>query len=358
MHLDDFRFENFRNIAWIAAGVVILWGLYSLSAVLTPFFLAAILAYILQPIVAWLHRRRVPLALSVAGVLVLEALVLVLLMLTVLPLFIKEASQLARELPAFLNRLNETVAPWIRAKTGISVMLDSNSVMDWVIATVQGTDGIGMRVIDSLRSGGLGLMGLFATVVLVPVVQFYLMRDWKLFHSRFDALIPRGWHDPVRDFFAEADHALGQYLHGQVLVILVMTVFYTLGLYITGLEFFLPIGIITGVLVFVPYVGAATGFLLATLAAVMQFPSWGGLLWVWLVFAIGQGIEGNFITPKLVGSRIGLHPVAVIFALLAFGQVFGFPGLLLALPASAVLLVGLRKLRELYLASSFYNSGR
>ena len=137
-----------------------------------------------------------------------------------------------------------------------------------------------------------------------------------------------------------------------------MTLFYTLGLYFTGLEFFLPIGIITGVLVFVPYVGAATGFLLATLAAVMQFPSWGGLLWVWLVFVIGQGIEGNFVTPKLVGSRIGLHPVAVIFALLAFGQVFGFPGLLLALPASAVLLVGLRKLRQIYLASSFYNSGR
>jgi len=138
----------------------------------------------------------------------------------------------------------------------------------------------------------------------------------------------------------------------------VMCVYYTLGLYFTGLEFFLPIGIITGVLVFVPYVGAATGFLLATLAAVMQFPSWGGLIWVWVVFGIGQALEGNFITPKLVGQRIGLHPVAVIFALLAFGQIFGFAGLLIALPASAVLLVGLRKLRAQYLASPFYNGRR
>ena len=183
MQLDDFRFENFRNIAWIAAGAVILWGLYSLSAVLTPFFLAAILAYIFQPVVA--------LTVSVVGVLVLEALLLTLMLLTVLPLFVREGTQLARELPAFLNRMNETIAPWIRAKTGIAVMLDSDSVMDWVIATVQGTDGIGMRVIESLRSGGLGLMGVFATAVLVPVVQFYLMRDWRLFHSRCATSSPR-----------------------------------------------------------------------------------------------------------------------------------------------------------------------
>lgn len=355
MLLSDFRIRNF---SWLLVAAVVLWGLYSLSAVLTPFFLAAILAYICQPVVAWLHRRRVPLLVAVIGVMLLEALLLTLLILTVLPLFIKEISQLARELPAFLDRLNTSLSPWIRARTGMSVTLDSGSIRDWVISSIQGSDSIGMQILNSVRMGGLGLLGVFATAVLVPVVQFYLMRDWRQFHSRFDALIPRGWHEPVRDFFAQADEALAQYLHGQVLVILFMGIFYTVGLYLTGLEFFLPIGIITAALVFVPYVGAATGFLLATLSAVMQFPTWSGLLWVWLVFVIGQAIEGNYITPKLVGQRIGLHPVAVIFALLAFGQVFGFAGLLVALPASAVLLVALRKLRELYLASSFYNSGR
>jgi len=337
--------------------LLILWGLYSLSAVLTPFFLAAILAYIWQPVAHWLHRHHVPISLAVLFVMVLEALVLTLLVLSVLPLFIKEISQLVRELPALVDRINEHVAPWVQAKTGISVTMDSQSVMDWVISLVQ-ADGFSTQVLNSLRLGGLGLLGVFATAVLVPVVQFYLMRDWRLIRMRFDTLIPRNWHDTVMQFFAEADDALAQYLHGQVLVILVMCVYYTLGLYFTGLEFFLPIGIITGVLVFVPYVGAATGFLLATLAAVMQFPSWSGLIWVWVVFGIGQALEGNFITPKLVGQRIGLHPVAVIFALLAFGQIFGFPGLLIALPASAVLLVGLRKLRAQYLASPFYNGRR
>jgi len=211
-----------------------------------------------------------------------------------------------------------------------------------------------MKLLASLHIGGLGLLGVFATAVLVPVVQFYLMRDWEPMLARIDDLIPRLWHERVTGFIAEADQALAQYLHGQILVILVMGCSYTLGLWLTGLEFFLPIGIITGVLVFVPYVGAATGFVLATLSAVMQFSDWTGLAWVWAVFIAGQAIEGNFITPKFVGERIGLHPVAVIFALLAFGQVLGFFGLLLALPASAVLLVLLRQLRQRYLGSRFY----
>ena len=137
-------------------------------------------------------------------------------------------------------------------------------------------------------------------------------------------------------------------------VIATMCVLYPLGLWFTGLAFWLPIGIITGLLVFVPYVGAATGFILATLAALMQFGNLSQVAWVWAVFVVGQMLEGNFITPKLVGERIGLHPLAVIFALLAFGQLFGFPGLLLALPASAVLLVALRKLRATYVASTLY----
>ena len=349
------READYRNLTWLALAVAGLAALYALAPVLTPFFLAGMLAYICQPLVQWLGRRRLPRALAVILVMLLEALVLVLLVLTVLPLFVKEITQLVRELPAFLDRMNATLAPWIRTHTGMAISLDSASVGDWITSSLQGTDGLGMKVLASLRIGGLGLLGVFATAVLVPVVQFYLMRDWEPMLARLDSLVPRGWHERVAGFVREADEALAQYLHGQILVILVMSSFYTLGLWLTGLEFFLPIGIITGVLVFVPYVGAATGFVLATLAAVMQFPDWEGLAWVWAVFGIGQAVEGNFITPKLVGERIGLHPVAVIFALLAFGQVFGFFGLLLALPASAVLLVALRQLRSRYLGSRFYS---
>ena len=348
---------DYRKLTWLALAAAVLLVLYALAPVLTPFFLAAILAYICQPLVLWLGRRRVPRTLAVILVMLLEALLIALFVLTVLPLFVKEITLLVRELPAFLDRANTHLAPWLKQHAGVAISLDSASVREWIAAWVQGSEGLGMRVLASLRIGGLGLLGVFATAVLVPVVQFYLMRDWELMLARIDDLIPRGWHERVTGFIAEADQALAQYLHGQILVILVMSCFYTLGLWLTGLEFFLPIGIITGLLVFVPYVGAATGFVLATLAAVMQFPDWTGLAWVWAVFVVGQAIEGNYITPKFVGERIGLHPVAVIFALLAFGQVFGFFGLLLALPASAVLLVVLRQVRTRYLGSAFY-SGR
>jgi predicted PurR-regulated permease PerM len=170
-------------------------------------------------------------------------------------------------------------------------------------------------------------------------------------------MIPRHLHAKARQLLREIDAVLAEFLRGQIVVILVMCVYYVTALWLARLQFALPIGIITGVLVFIPYVGALTGFLLGTIAALMQFDSAAGLLWVWLAFAVGQALEGTTVTPLLVGERIGLHPVAVIFALLAFGQVFGFFGVLLALPASAALLVGLRHLRRAYLESALYGEG-
>ena len=347
-----------RRLAWLAIAVAAFAAVYYLAPVLTPFFMAAILAYIFQPLVLWLGRRRMPRSLAVVLVMAIEFLLLALLLLTVLPLFTKEVSQLVQQLPAFLEWLNGSLAPWILARAGIEVSFDAASLKRMLLDTLQGTEGIGMTLLSSVRMGGLGLIGLAVNIVLVPVVQFYLMRDWESLFARIDKLLPRPWQGKTVGFAREADEALAQYLHGQVLVILVMSVFYTAGLWLTGLTFFLPIGIVTGLLVFVPYVGAATGFVLGSLAALMQFQEWSGVLWVWLVFGLGQAIEGNFITPKLVGERIGLHPIAVIFALLAFGQVFGFAGLLLALPASAVLLVALRKLRTGYLESDLFTGRR
>jgi len=353
----DLSDANIRRIGWLAIAAAAFALVYYLAPVLTPFFLAAILAYIFQPLVLWLGRHRLPRTLAVALVMLIELLLLALLVLTVLPLFLKEISLLMQQVPEFLDWLNRTLAPWIAEKTGVAVNFDAASLKRMILDTLAGTQGVGMKLLDSVRMGGLGLIGLIANVVLVPVVQFYLMRDWESMLARIESLLPRPWQAQTTQFVGEADEALGQYLHGQILVIIAMSVFYTAGLWATGLTFFLPIGVITGLLVIVPYVGAATGFVLGSLAALMQFQDWGGLPWVWLVFGLGQAIEGNFITPKLVGERIGLHPIAVIFALLAFGQVFGFAGLLLALPASAVLLVALRKLRARYLASDLY-SGR
>jgi predicted PurR-regulated permease PerM len=345
------------RLSWSAIALAAFALLYALGPVLTPFFLAAILAYIFQPLVLWL-ARRLPRALAVALVMLLEFLLLALLVLTVLPLFIKEISLLAEQAPGFFDWLNHSLAPWIFAKTGVAVNFDAASLKRMLIDNLQGSEGLGMKLLNSVRMGGLGLVGIVANVVLVPVVQFYLMRDWKSMIARVERLLPRPWQKDTIGFVREADAALSQYLHGQVLVILAMSLFYTGGLWVSGLAFFLPIGMITGLLVFVPYLGAAIGLTLGTLAALMQFQEWSGILWVWLVFGIGMAIEGNVVTPKLVGQRIGLHPIAVIFALLAFGQLFGFAGLLLALPASAVLLVALRKLRARYLQSALYTGQR
>jgi predicted PurR-regulated permease PerM len=346
-----------RALWWTAIGGVILAALYWLGPVLAPFLLAAVLAYVCQPLVLWLGGKRLPRTLAVLAVMLVEALALVILALTVLPLFAQEITQLSVRLPMFLDRMNEIVAPWLASKFGITVGLDAASVKDAIHHSIANSEGLGMKILSSLHLGGLGLLGLFANLVLTPVVQFFLMRDWELIASRIDVLIPRAWHERVIGFVHESDQALGQYLHGQILVILIMCAFYTTGLWLAGLEFALPIGMITGTLVFVPYVGAATGLVLGSLAALLQFQDWTGLAFVWAVFALGQVLEGNFITPRLVGRRIGLHPVAVIFALLAFGQVLGLVGLLIALPASAVLLVALRKLKARYQQSTLYKGG-
>lgn len=345
--------DDSRNLAWLMIAAVVATLLYLLGPILTPFFLAAIFAYIGQPLVLRMSRHM-PRPLAVILALLLEGLVVAIMVFTVLPLLLRELSMAIEKLPDLLDRLNTTLAPWITLKTGFFVNLDPDFLKDQLGDMLKTTEGLAGKLLNSLRLGGLGLVGLLANVVLVPVVQFYLMRDWEEMQHRIAHLIPPGRRKVVGSFLSEADEALGQYLHGQILVILVMAGFYTLALWFTGLDFFLPIGIITGVLVFVPYLGSITGLALAMLAAVMQFSEWSGVIWVLAVFVTGQLMEGYVVVPKLVGERIGLHPLAVIFALLAFGQVFGFLGLLLALPASAVLLVALRKLKAHYLASELY----
>jgi len=205
-----------------------------------------------------------------------------------------------------------------------------------------------------LTSGGMVVVEFFVNLLLVPVVLFYLLRDWNLIVEQIDAMIPRYWHSSISILARETDQILAEFLRGQLSVILIMSICYISGLWIVGLEFALPIGLIAGILVFVPYLGMIVGLTLATFAGFMQFQGWAGIIPIWIVFAIGQLLEGMVVTPWLVGERIGLHPVMVIFALLAFGQLFGFFGILLALPISAVILVWLRYIQRSYLESNLY----
>ena len=343
-----------NNLWWFIPAAVLIALLYFLSPILAPFLFAAILAYISNPLVSWLERHRVRRALGAVLVMLLLAGLLLLLLLILLPLFIKEVRLLSERLPGFLTQLNDNLVPWIKARFGVELQFDLAALKKVIGDNLQGADGLGMKLLASLRIGGLAVLGFVVTLLLVPVVLFYLLRDWNGLLAQVENLLPRRWHPQLTGFAREIDAVLAEFLRGQIAVMVLMSVLYVLGLWLAGLEFALPIGIITGMLVFLPYVGMLTGLLLATVVALMQSPSVSGVVPVWIVFGIGQTLEGTLVTPFLVGKRIGLHPVAVIFALLAFGQIFGFFGVLLALPASAALLVGLRHLGAQYRNSSLY----
>jgi predicted PurR-regulated permease PerM len=338
----------------VAALLVAALLVYSLSAILAPFLAAAIFAYILDPVVDKMESRGVPRTLGTILTLLLLIALLALFLLIVIPLFVKESVMLAEQFPVFLDKAKTDWLPWVSQKVGMELTVDWSSIKQFVTDNMQDAQGLAKHVFASVKIGGLAVVGFLVNLVLIPVVLFYLLRDWDILVARIDGFIPRRWHARARTIASEVDAVLAEFLRGQVSVMLIMAVLYVAGLWAVGLQFALPIGLITGLLVFVPYLGSIVGFLLATLAAVMQFQSMPGVAAVWAVFAVGQMLEGMVVTPLLVGDRIGLHPVAVIFALLAFGQLFGFFGVLLALPASAALLVALRHLRDDYHGSAAF----
>ncbi len=343
-----------RLWAWLAIALAIGGLLYALSPILAPFLAGAILAYVLNPLVGRLTGRYLPRIVAVVLVLLFALALVVALALVIVPLFVKELRLMSEQLPAFLAWVNQQFAPWLREKFAIDFQLDIESVKQLASGVLANNQDLVAGLLGSIRIGGLALLGFLVNVMLVPVVLFFLLRDWNGLLARVDALIPRHLHKRARAIFAEIDAVLAEFLRGQVVVMLVMSVYYSAALSVAGLEFALPVGVITGLLVIVPYIGAFTGILLGIIAATMQFGTVAGVAWVALAFAIGQALEGTVVTPLLVGKRIGLHPVAVIFALLAFGQIFGFFGVLLALPASAALLVALRHVQRAYLAGPLY----
>ena len=346
--------SNGQLWAWIAIAFAAGFLVWLLSPILAPFLAGGILAYIFDPIVERLTRRRVPRTLAVVAVLLFAILLVVGFLLVVLPLFYKETRMLMERLPAFVAWFNDHVSPWLKARLDFEFTLDAERAKQYAREMLSENENVGKHLLGSLKVGGMVLLTLLFNVLLTPVVVFYLLRDWNKLLEKVDQLIPRRVHGKARAIAAEIDAVLAEWLRGQMLVIAIMSVYYVTALWLTRLDFALPIGILIGVSIIIPYVGVAAGLVLATAAALMQFGTLGGVAGVWVAIGVGQAIEGMFLTPFIVGERIGLHPVVVIFALLAFGSVFGFFGVLLALPASAVLLVALRHLRSAYLAGPLY----
>ncbi len=337
---------------WLAAAALAFAAIYLLSPILTPFLFAAILAYICNPLVGRMTRRRVPRTLAVTLVLILLGVALLVVLVVLLPLLIRQVRAIADQGPVYVDWLRTALAPRLEQLFGIQ--LEMGMVREWVAEHMAEIRDVAVKLLPSLKTGGLAVIGFVVTLVLVPVVLFYFLRDWNAIVAGIDALLPQRWHDRVSEVAREIDAVLGQFLRGQLLVMLGMGMFYTVGLWAVGLDFALSVGMLAGLVTFVPYLGVITGVVLATLMGALQFQEWSQLSWVWGVFVAGNLLEGYVLVPWLVGERIGLHPVAVIFALLAFGSLFGFFGVLLALPVSAALLVWARYLRRDYLASSMY----
>ena len=342
-------------LIWAVVGMVTLTWL--LAPVLTPFIAGALLAYLGDPWADRLEALGLKRSLAVTAVFAVLFVLLTLMVLLLLPMVGRQLAVLAQRLPEYMQWLQENLVPLLRDALGISGGAIDLAALGQALSGYWAQAGGMLGGMLGLVSASGGVLVQFvANLLLIPVVTFYLLRDWDILITNIGRLLPRRIEPAVAALAAESDEVLGAFLRGQILVMLAQGAIYSLGLWIVGLEFGLLIGMLAGLVSFVPYLGAIVGVSVALIAAYLQFHEIGALLPVLLVFGVGQVLEGMLLTPLLVGDRIGLHPVAVIFAVLAGGQLFGFFGVLVALPVAAVVMVLLRHSHDGYLRSALYGS--
>lgn len=338
---------------------LVLWLLWVNVAVLAPFALGAALAYVLRPGVERLQRRRWPRALAAGVAVFLAMLLMILLFLLLVPIVVELAPRLRDQLPELAGQAWHVVAPLLQ-QVGIKVPQELSDLRP-VVARLFATHGEAwtQAAISSLKVGGSLLATLLGLAVLVPVIAFYCLVDWSMIASRVEALVPPRWRSSLGSLLEECDDVMGRYLRGQLLVMLSLAGFYSVGLLLFGFDLALPIGVFTGLAVFIPYLGFGLGLVLALLSGLLQAAGDGGSLWwplvgVAVVYGLGQLLESLLLTPRWVGEQIGLHPVAVILVLMLFGQWLGFVGVLLALPVSALGMVLLTRARRAYQRSGWF----
>jgi predicted PurR-regulated permease PerM len=357
--LDDIA-TFLRRLQWIAVGLALVWLAWLLAPVLTPFVLAALLGWLGDPLVDRLQARGR--SRSTAVLLVFSAMLLVLLVGLVLlvPMIERQVVTLIDSLPGYREWFVGVVVPWFESRTGLHVgdWLDPARLFELLQRHWEEAGGAATTVLGYLSRSGFMVMLWVVNIVLLPILTFFFLRDWDMFVERMAALVPRDKVEVVGRLARESDAMLGGFLRGQFLVMLCMGLFYAVALRVIGLDLGILIGIVAGLLTFIPYIGPATLLVLGGIAALVQYGTWPPLLGVVAVWGLGQLIESYWLTPKLVGDRIGLHPMAVIFAVLAGGQLFGFLGMLLALPVAAVVNVMLRYAHERYTQSRMYAGPR
>jgi len=341
---------------WLVALFLIGWLIYQLSPILSPFLVGILLAYLGDPLVDRLERWKLSRTWGVILVFTLFTLLCLLLLLVLVPMLGKQLMHLYELAPLGLDWLQLTALPWVQARFGLDEdFWRVDQLKSAFSANLGSTKDVVAIILSQATASSIALLAWLANLLLVPVVCFYLLRDWDLIMAKLRTLLPRRREDAVMALMRECHEVIGAFLRGQLLVMLALAVVYSAGVMLVGVELGLLIGVLAGLASIVPYMGFVVGIGAAVIAVLFQFGlELYPLLGVAAVFTVGQMMEGMLLTPLLVGDRIGLHPVAVIFAVLAGGQLFGFTGVLLALPVAAVIMVLLRHVHDLYKLSDLY----
>ena len=347
---------------WMLLSLLLLigWLFYLLSPILMPFLVAAFLGYLGDPLVDRLEAKKLSRGLSVTIVFSFFSLLLLLMLLLLLPLLESQFMALFNKLPGFIDYMQSHIIPKVLNFTGLSSQNEEYGIDSVLLKKAVGENwrdigGIAGYIINSISNSGLMIMAWLSNLVLIPVIAFYFMRDWDIMIAKIRHLLPRHIEPLITRLAQESDEVLAAFMRGQLLVMTCLATIYSVGLWAAGLELALLVGLLAGLVSFVPYLGFIVGILAAFIAAFMQLHDFSLFLPIAIAFGIGQLIESMILTPLLVGDRIGLHPVAVIFAILVGGQLFGFVGVLIALPVSAVVMVLLRHIYQSYVASGLYD---
>lgn len=339
---------------WMALLVITACLIYLLSPVLTPFLAGAILAYIADPLADRLELRGLSRNRAVLIVFLLLSLAGLTLLFILVPLIQQQLALFIAKMPHYLNWLQQEGIPALQQSLPFG--LDFNVLLEQLRQQIEGSGKAVFSIISLISQSGITLLGWLANLILIPLVSFYLLRDWDTFIAHIHRLVPRKYAALVGTLAHDSDDVLANFFRGQLMVMSILALIYTIGLWLIGLEFALLIGLLAGMVSFVPYLGLIVGMVIAAVAAVMQFHELMPLLYIAAIFGGAQLLEGFVLTPLLLGDKIGLHPVVVIFAVLAGGELFGFFGMLLALPVAAVVMVLLRHSHQRYLNSEIYSS--
>ncbi len=348
--------KNITGWLWIGLLGLVLLTLYKLLPILSPFLVSVLLAYMGDPLVDTLERYKISRTWGVVIVFVLLSLMLLILLLVLIPMIGRQLVSLYGLTPQLIDWVQHSALPWLQTQFGINTSVSGlDSIKQMFSENMGKTTDIAQLLLSQVTASSLAFLSWLANLLLIPVVTFYLLRDWDALVAKLRRLLPRKNERLVVQLIGECHEVLGAFMRGQLLVMLALGVVYAVGLMSLGLELGLLIGLLAGLASLVPYMGFAVGISAALVAGLFQFgldpyP----LLGIVAVFSLGQMLEGMLLTPLLVGDRIGLHPVAVIFAILAGGQLFGFTGVLLALPVAAVIMVLLRNVHQLYKESDMY----